>query len=76
MNLGSIPNEEVKIFILCNPHNPGGSVWTEEELSQLGNLCLKHEVYTYESNPRNISYWKNLGITGLFVDFSNIKEFK
>jgi len=32
----------VKLFLLCNPHNPGGRVWTKEELLQLGELCLKY----------------------------------
>lgn len=34
--------EKVKLFILCNPHNPGGRVWTKTELKQLGDLCKKH----------------------------------
>jgi len=42
----------------------------------LKNLCTKHEVYAYERDPKNIKYWKNLGITGLLVDISKIKEFK
>ncbi|RSD27553.1 MalY/PatB family protein [Mesobacillus subterraneus] len=35
--------EGVKMFILCNPHNPGGRVWTKEELEKIGDLCLKHD---------------------------------
>ena len=34
----------VKLFILCNPHNPVGRVWTKEELMRLGDICLKHQV--------------------------------
>jgi cysteine-S-conjugate beta-lyase len=37
--------EGVKLFLLCNPHNPGGRVWTKEELTILGNLCVKYNVY-------------------------------
>ncbi len=33
-----------KVMILSNPHNPGGTVWTKEELSQVGDICLKHKV--------------------------------
>lgn len=33
----------VKMFILCNPHNPGGRVWTKEELEKLGDLCVEHD---------------------------------
>lgn len=34
----------VKLLILCNPHNPGGRVWTKEELTELGNICLENNV--------------------------------
>lgn len=34
----------IKIFILCNPHNPVGRVWTESELLSMAHLCLKHKV--------------------------------
>ncbi|MRH44767.1 putative C-S lyase [Aquibacillus halophilus] len=34
----------VKAFILCNPHNPAGRVWTKEELTKMGELCLKYDV--------------------------------
>lgn len=33
-----------KIFILCNPHNPIGRVWTEIELKKLGDICLENDV--------------------------------
>lgn len=33
-----------KVMILSNPHNPGGTVWTKEELSQVADICLKHKV--------------------------------
>jgi len=35
---------KVKLFILCSPHNPVGRVWTEEELTRLGDICLRHGV--------------------------------
>ena len=35
----------VKVFLLCNPHNPAGRVWTCKELVQMGNICLKHGVF-------------------------------
>lgn len=34
-----------KLFILCNPHNPTGRVFTPEELLKIGNLCVKHGVH-------------------------------
>lgn len=36
--------EAPKVFILCNPHNPVGRVFTREELLAMGNLCLEHGV--------------------------------
>lgn len=39
-----IISHDVKLFILCNPHNPVGRVWTLEELTRIGEICLKHHV--------------------------------
>lgn len=39
-----ILENEVKIYIFCNPHNPGGRVWTKEEVAAVGQLCQKHGV--------------------------------
>lgn len=36
--------EGVKYFILCNPHNPVGRAWTEEELKAVGDICIKYNV--------------------------------
>lgn len=48
MNLADLEEklqkEDVKLMILCSPHNPVGRVWTEEELRAVGELCLKHNV--------------------------------
>ena len=35
---------EVRAMIVCNPQNPTGNVWTEEELTRLGRLCLERGV--------------------------------
>lgn len=39
-----IVSENVRLFILCSPHNPVGRVWTKEELVRLGDICQKHNV--------------------------------
>ena len=39
-----IVEQGVKVFILCNPHNPVGRVWKREELTRMGDICLKHGV--------------------------------
>lgn len=41
---GKIVTEKIKLFFLCNPHNPVGRVWSEEELKRLGDICYKHHV--------------------------------
>ena len=35
---------QVKLFLLCSPHNPVGRIWTREELVRLGDICLEHDV--------------------------------
>ena len=39
-----IIEHKVKLYLLCNPHNPGGRVWTRQELEALLALCKKHDV--------------------------------
>ena len=34
----------MKLFFLCNPHNPVGRVWTKEELTAIGDLCVQYGV--------------------------------
>lgn len=33
-----------RILLLCNPHNPAGRVWTREELTRIGEICLRNDV--------------------------------
>lgn len=40
----TIVDNDVKMFILCNPHNPIGKVWKKDELYQIGMICKKHGV--------------------------------
>lgn len=39
--------EGCKLFILCNPHNPGGRVWTREELLRVADVCHRHNVLVF-----------------------------
>ncbi len=39
-----IIDNSVKLFILCSPHNPVGRVWTRDELTHMGDICLRHGV--------------------------------
>lgn len=42
-----IVSENVKLFILCSPHNPVGRVWTAEELNAMAEICYRHNVYVF-----------------------------
>ncbi len=42
-----IIDNNVKMFLLCSPHNPVGRVWTKEELLKMADICLKHDVYVF-----------------------------
>jgi cystathionine beta-lyase len=59
-----IKKENVKLFILCSPHNPVGRVWTRDELIGIGDICAKHGVvvvsdeihadFTYGGNKHHV----------------------
>ncbi len=51
--------KDVKIFILCNPHNPVGRVWTLEELTKLGDICLKNNVLVISDEIHSDIIFKN-----------------
>jgi cysteine-S-conjugate beta-lyase len=36
--------EGAKMLLLCSPHNPGGRVWTREELQRVGDICAKYNI--------------------------------
>ena len=40
----AIKQNDVKVFIHCNPHNPVGHVWTENEMDRLFSICERHKV--------------------------------
>ncbi len=39
-----VVNNHIRMFLLCNPHNPVGRVWSREELERLGDICLANDV--------------------------------
>ena len=63
-------DEKVKIFILCNPHNPVGRTWSKDELEQLGEICLKHNVLVVvDEIHRDLVYKGNE-----YIPFASISE--
>lgn len=39
-----LAHERARLMLLCNPHNPGGRVWTRDELTRVAELCRKYDV--------------------------------
>jgi cystathionine beta-lyase len=57
--------KEAKMIILSNPHNPGGSVWTKDELKRLGDLCVKYNVIILSDEIHADLVFKNIKYTPL-----------
>ena len=64
-----IIQENIKLFLLCNPHNPVGRVWTREELEKLGDICLKHGVVVVSDEIH-----QDFVIQGKHTVFANVKK--
>lgn len=64
-----IIEEKVKLFILCNPHNPVGRVWSEEELTRMGDICVKYGVIVVSDEIHQDFVWK-----GKHLVFANLKK--
>ena len=39
--------QRANLFILCNPQNPTGNVWSREDLTRMGEICLEHRVIVF-----------------------------
>lgn len=48
-----IKENNVKLFILCSPHNPVSRVWTREELQKLSEICLRNNVVVFADEIHN-----------------------
>ena len=64
-----IVDHKIKLFLLCNPHNPVGRVWTKEELTRLGDICVKHYVTVVSDEIHEDFVFK-----GKHQVFANIKK--
>lgn len=56
-----IVENDVKMYILCNPHNPVGRVWTEDELKKVLEICRKHNVLVISDEIHQDLVNPNLG---------------
>lgn len=64
-----IVENQIKLFFLCNPHNPVGRVWTSEELTRLGDICVKHHVTVVSDEIHEDFVFK-----GKHQVFANVKK--
>ena len=48
-----IVDNDIKLFLLCNPHNPSRRVFTWDELTRIGEICLKHNVLVVSDEIHN-----------------------
>ncbi len=64
-----IVDNRIKLFLLCNPHNPSGRVFTREELTGMGDICLKHGVIVVSDEIHNDFVFK-----GEHTVFSTVKK--
>lgn len=70
-----IIEEKVKLLLFCNPHNPGGRVWTKEELLAIGRLCQKHQVTVVSDEIHQDLIFKPHTFTSFTVADEAFKEF-
>lgn len=52
-----IAANNVKLFILCNPHNPVGRVWDRDELFRIGEICRKYNVVVFSDEIHSDFIW-------------------
>lgn len=64
-----IAEHHIKLFFLCNPHNPSGRVFTTEELTRMGDICLKHGVTVVSDEIHNDFVFK-----GEHTVFASVKK--
>ena len=53
-----IKDNDVKLFLLCNPHNPGGSSWRPDELERMADVCLRYGVTVASDEIHSDFVWK------------------
>jgi cystathionine beta-lyase len=62
-NLEKIIDEQYRILILSNPHNPGGIVWDKETLKKLAEICAKHKILVISDEIHaDLMLWGNTHI--------------
>lgn len=65
-----IVDNDVRVFILCNPHNPVGRVWTKEEIEKMAQICLNHNVLIISDEIHSDLIYKDSKFTS-FLSLDN-----
>jgi len=61
---------EAKLFVLCNPHNPVGRVWTKDELKQMGEICLRNNVIVVSDEIHcDLAFHKHIPFASISAEF-------
>ena len=63
-----IADNNIKLFLMCSPHNPVGRVWTRDELEHIGDICTKSGVTVVSDEIHN-----DIILKGEHIVFANIK---
>ncbi|MEH7237135.1 MalY/PatB family protein [Bacillus sp. JJ1562] len=63
-------DSSVKMIIISNPHNPVGRVWTKDELTKLGEICLKHNILVVSDEIHSDLVYKG----NVHIPFASISE--
>ncbi len=64
-----IKEEKIKLFFLCNPHNPVGRVWTKDELVIIGDICVRNGVTVVSDEIH-----QDFAFNGKHIPFASIKK--
>lgn len=62
-------DDQCKLLILCNPHNPGGRVWTKEELGRIAEICYDKGVLVLSDEIHS-----DLVLEGQHIPFASVSE--
>jgi cystathionine beta-lyase len=67
--------KQAKLFIMCSPHNPVGRVWSNDELTRMGEICLRHGVIVVADEMHEdfvFQRHKHIVFVSLNQDFADI----
>ena len=65
----------VKLFILCNPQNPSGRIWSKDELARLAILCQKYRVYIVSDEIHRDIVFRGNTFTSLWKAYPPAKDY-